>query len=149
MTFVAVKNVLEEEGVNLEGFVSLYTVSDKQNHLWNVFVTPDPDDPDKIIISYGDPTWDDSSSGEFNAVDEKHYYTSIKEKVDESHQKALEKIKDYNALVFQEKLKEILSQYDPRLHKKEQEIKENKKMSDAIKEAKKKLKNIYSKSSKK
>ena len=115
ITFVAIKNVLEEEGVpNLEKFVSLSTISGKQNHLWDAFATVDPDNPDRIIVTYGDPTWHDSSEGEFNAVDKDHYYTNIREKVDKAHQKALEKINDYNVFSFQEKLKEILTQYDPR-----------------------------------
>ena len=135
ITFVAVKNVLEEEGVpNLENFVSLSTISDKQNHLWNVLVTTDPDDPDKIIITYGDPTWDDSLFGKFNAVDEEHYYTSIKEKIDEAHQKALEKINDYNVFAFQEKLKEILTQYDPRQYDRDHKIEGNKKLREAEKD---------------
>lgn len=135
ITFVAVKNVLEEEGVpNIENFVSLYTTADKQNHLWNVFVATDPDNPDKIIVSYGDPTWDDSPLGEFNAVDKKHYYTSLPEKLDEAHQKALEKIRDWNNLVKQEKLKEILMQYDPKLHKRGRKIEGNKKLREVNKD---------------
>lgn len=46
-----------------------------------------------------------------------------------------------------ERLKKVLREYDPRLHGKEREIKENKKMSDAIEETRRKLKNIYSKKS--
>jgi len=47
-----------------------------------------------------------------------------------------------------ERLKKVLREYDPRLHRKEREIKENKKMSNAVEAARKKLKNIYSKRSK-
>jgi len=162
ITFVAIKNVLEEEGVpNLDKFVSLSTTSNKQNHLWNVVATVDPNNPDKIIVSYIDPTWDDSLNGELNAVDKDHYYASIKEKVNEAHNKALDKIKDYNLLVFQEKLKKILTEYDPRLHKRDQQIEGNEKLRkkekdleftreektrnvrNSLKSARNKLKNIY------
>ncbi|MCK5085265.1 hypothetical protein KAK05_00990, partial [Candidatus Parcubacteria bacterium] len=131
ITFVAVKNALEEEGVpNLKKFVSISTISGKQNHLWVAFATVDPDNPDRIIMTYGDPTWDDSSEGEFNAVDEDHYYTSIKEKIDEVHQKALKKINDYNIFAFQEKLKEVLTQYDPRQYDRSHKIEGNKKLRE-------------------
>jgi len=72
--------------------------------------------------------WADSSEGELNAVDKDHYYASLPEKLDEAHQKILEKIRDWNNIVFQEKLKEILTQYDPKLHKRGQKIIGNKKL---------------------
>lgn len=134
ITFVAVKNVLEEEGVpNLEKFVSLSTISEKQNHLWNTFVTVNPNNSDKVIITYGDPTWHDSSEGEFNAVDKDHYYTNIKEKIDEAHQKFLEKIDDYNILAFQEELKRILTQHDPRQYDRDHKIEGNKELRETEK----------------
>lgn len=135
ITFIAVKNVLEEEGVsNLENFVSLITISGKHNHLWNAIVTVDPNNPDKIIVSYIDPTWDDSFMGKLNAVDKKHYYTNIRERINETHQKAFQKIKDYNILAFQEKLKEVLIQYDPKLYKREQKIEGNKRSRERNKD---------------
>ena len=134
MTFVAVKNVLEEEGVpNLEKFVSLSTTSEKHNHLWNAVITVDPNNQDKIIVSYIDTTWDDSLGGKLNAVDEDHYYSNIKEKINEVHQKALDKIKNYNILAFQEKLKEILTQYDSKSHKRDRQIEGNEKLRDTDK----------------
>ena len=118
-----------------------------------------------------DVTWADDDKEEniskipekLNAVDDKHYYTGIIKKVNETHNKALEKIKDYNILAFQEKLKEVLTQYDPRLHKRDQQIEGNKKLREqdkdieltreektrnvkgSLKSAKNKLKKIYAK----
>ena len=44
-----------------------------------------------------------------------------------------------------ERLKKVLREYDPRLHREEQEIKGNKKISNAIEETRKKLKKLYHK----
>ena len=49
----------------------------------------------------------------------------------------LEKIKNYKLICVQEKLKKILTQYDPKLHKKEQEIKMDKEASGLIAKKKK------------
>ena len=121
MTLVAAKYALEQEGVpNLDKYASIWTISNEQCHLWNGFATVDSEG--NAAVSYAEPTWADSSEGELNAVDEKHYYASLPEKLDDAHQEVLKKIRDYNDYVAQEKLREILMQYDPRLHKRDQKI---------------------------
>lgn len=133
ITFVAMKHILEKEGVpNLDKFVSFWTISNKEGHLWNGFATVDSEG--KLIISYADPTWSDVDEKKLNAVDNEHYYTLKKEIVDEQHQKALEKIQEYNEFVRQEKIKEIITTYDPKLHKREQRIEGNKKLREKEKD---------------
>ncbi|MEA1936583.1 MAG: hypothetical protein U9N04_00535, partial [Patescibacteria group bacterium] len=144
ITFMAAKYILEEENVpNLDKFMVVSTFSGKMNHQWSNLVTMSSDG--KLVVSSLDSTWADSPGGKLNAVDEKHYYTGSSEEIDEAHQESLDKIKDWNRLVKQEKLKEILTTYDPRLHRKEREIKENKKMSNAVKETRGKLRKLYHK----
>ena len=123
ITFTAAKYVLEEEGIpNLDKFAVISTISGKMNHHWSDIVTINQDG--KLVISSLDSTWADSLGGKLNAVDEKHYYSSLPEELDEAHQEALKKIGDWNNLVAQENLKKILTQYDPKLYKREHEIEE-------------------------
>lgn len=128
--FAKAKDFLENEGVpNLNKFLVLSTTSqdDDIDHAWNVLITVDKDG--ELIMTSMDITWADDDKEEniskipekLNAVDDKHYYTGIIKKVNETHNKALEKIKDYNILAFQEKLKEVLTQYDSK-HKPEIEV---------------------------
>jgi len=129
ITFMAAKHILEEEGVsNLDKFVVVSTASNGMNHQWNNLVTIDPDG--KLIVSSLDPTWADSSKGELNAVDEKHYYTSLPEELSEAHQEALEKIKDWNNLVKQKNLERILTEYDPRQYDRDHRIEGNKELRE-------------------
>jgi len=125
-TFVAGKYVLTEKGVpNLENFVALATTGEKLDHQWNAIATVDS--KGTLVIPYTDSTWADPLCGdrELNAVDKEHYYNA---KLDEAHKEALKKIRDWNSLVKQEKLKEILTQYDPKLHKRDRKIRGNKKL---------------------
>jgi len=128
--FATSKYFLEKKGIpNLDKFVVLRTTPEKdlQNHMWNNLITIDRDG--KLIITAIDITWADDEniskiSEKLNAVDEKHYYSSLPEKSAEVHQKALKKIRDWNNLVKQEKLRQMLTTYDPKLHRREREIKE-------------------------
>lgn len=128
--FAAAKSELEKQGVpNLDKFIVLETTPSQntQNHTWNNLITINKDG--NIIMTSIDITWADyknppSVSENLNAVDESHFYSSTIEKTDEAHQKALKKIADYNNLVKQEKLREMLMTYDPKLYKKEHEIEE-------------------------
>lgn len=133
MTLVAVKYLLEQEGVpNLDKYASIWTISNEQCHLWNGFATVDSEG--NVAVSYAEPTWADSPEGELNAVDEKHYYASLPEKLDEAHQEALEKIENWNNLVKQEKLKEILMQYNLKQDKRDHMIEGNEKLRETEKD---------------
>lgn len=113
-TFTAAKYVLEEKGVpNLDKFIVLYTGSDKMNHAWNNLLTVDKEG--NLKVTSIDLTWADDKNiskipEKLNAVDEKHYYTA---KIEESHKKAIEKILNFNRVIEQEKLREILMTYEP------------------------------------
>ncbi len=126
ITFAVAKHILEEEGVpNLDKFVAISTVSsDKMNHQWNNLATVNSEG--KLIVSSLDSCWDDSFLIKPNAVDEKHCYAGLPKELDEAHQKTLEKIRDWNNLVKQEKLKKILTQYDPKLYKRDHKVKRSK-----------------------
>lgn len=142
--FTFVKEILKKEGVKKEGVnpfdnvVCLWSTSDAQNHLWNALVTVD--DNGNLVITYIDPTWQDAGAP-LNAVDDEHYYGTVKEKVDRDHAAVLENMKEWNLVTFQEKLNDIvmqndLSRYDPKAHKKEVRIKLNKEAYEAIKKTK-------------
>ena len=104
------KYILEKEGVpNFDKFVILTTHSIEMDHEWNILVTVDSNN--NLVISFIDLTYHDSG-GELNAVDEEHYYKRMEKLAIESIQKAMEKF------AFQENLKKILTQYDPK-HKSE------------------------------
>ena len=128
--FASAKYLLEREGVpNLDKFVVLRTTPEKdlQNHMWNNLVTVDKNG--KLVVTAIDITWADDKniskiSEKLDAVDEKHCYTSFPEKAAEAHQEALKKIRDWNNLVLQEKLREMLMTYDPKLHRRERKIEE-------------------------
>lgn len=129
ITLVAMKHILEKEGVpNLDKFASFWTTSDKQNHLWTGFVTVDSEG--KLTISYADPTWSDTNKKAFDAINKDHYYTGKKKIIDEQHQEVLEKIKEYNEFVRREKIKEIITTYELRLHQREQRIEGNEKLKE-------------------
>lgn len=166
-TLAAAIYFLKENNVpNFDKIAILTTVvnTDYGEHASNTLITAD----EKLSSTSIDLTWADDENiskipEKLNAVDDKHYYTKIKEKVGEAHQKALDKIKDWNGFVFQEKLKEILTQYDPRSRKKDQKIEGNQKlrkmekdieplreekttiMEESIKIIRNKLKKIYTK----
>lgn len=131
-TLAAAIYFLKENNVpNFDKIAILTTVvnTDYGEHASNTLITAD----EKLSSTSIDLTWADDENiskipEKLNAVDDKHYYTKIKEKVGEAHQKALDKIKDWNGFVFQEKLKEILTQYDPRSRKKDQKIEGNQKL---------------------
>lgn len=121
-TFVAMKYVLEKEGVpNLDKFVSLWTVSSALNHLWPVLVTIEHDKTNeskvKLVISYIDPTWSDSDKSKLDANDEKHYYTLNREDIDAAQKEILEAINNYNKFVRQERIREELMMYNPDMKK--------------------------------
>ncbi|MFH1048807.1 MAG: hypothetical protein V1732_04040, partial [Patescibacteria group bacterium] len=133
ITLVAMKHILEKEGVpNLEKFASFWTTSDELNHLWTGFVTIDSEG--KLKISYVDPTWSDANKEAFNAVDKNHYYAGKKKIIDEQHQEMLKKIQEFNELVRQEKIKEIITTYDPRSRQREQKIEGNEKLRETEKD---------------
>lgn len=137
--FAFAKDILAQEGVkNLDGVVCLWTTSDAQNHLWNVLVTVDNDGT--LVITYIDPTWDDAGAG-LNAVDDEHYYGALRGKIEYEHAAALENIKQWNSVVLQQKLMDIvamndLSEYDPRSHKKEVRVRLDKEAYAAYKRSK-------------
>lgn len=135
--FAVAKLELEKQGVpNLDKFVVLETTphQDTQNHTWNNIITINKDG--NIVMTAIDITWADhknplSISGKLNAVDESHYYKNIKEKtndVNTAHQKALEKIKDYNIFAFQKKLKKVLTEYDSRQYTRDHRHEGNKEL---------------------
>lgn len=137
-TLAAAIYFLKENNVpNFDKIAILTTVvnTDYGEHASNTLITAD----EKLLPTSIDLTWADDENiskipEKLNAVDEKHYYTKIKEKIGETHQKALDKIKDWNNFVFQEKLKEILLQYDPRSHKRDQKMEGNQKLREAEKD---------------
>lgn len=139
--FAAAKSELEKQRVpNLDKFVVLETTpsQDIQNHTWNNIVTVDENG--NIVMTSIDITWADhenppSVSERLNAVDESHFYSSAIGKADEAHQKALEKIRDWNNLVKQKELEKILTQYDLRSHKRDQKLEGNKKLREVNKDA--------------
>ena len=128
--------------LNQNDFKVLTTTSHSMDHGWNILFSTDKDG--NLVFTFMDLDCADDDKEEniskipenLNAVDDKHYYSGIIKKVSETHQKALEKIKDYNILAFQEDLKKFLTQYDPKLHKKEREIKIDKEALEKIAEAK-------------
>jgi len=125
--FLYHKNVLDYNNLGV-----LTTTGDSMNHGYNILFSTDKDG--NLVMTSIDITWaDDKDASEIpdklNAVDKEHYYTGIIKKVNEVHKTALEKIKDYNILAFQENLKEILTQYDPK-HKSEMKV--NKKAFEEI-----------------
>ena len=137
ITLMTAKHILEEEGVpNLDKFVIISTVSSEMNHQWSNLVTVDQDG--KVIVSSLDSTFHDlwTKGKKLNAVDEKHYYTGLPEKVDKAHREALEKIRDYNNYARQKELERILTRYDPKLHKRDQEIEGNKELYKTNKDIK-------------
>ncbi len=127
LTFIAFKNVLEKNGVNLDKTAvldtSVGTWHGKYGHVCNVLYFIDENNNITIVpfdITFlGDE--DLSKIPEKINVTNKSYSYDIKEKINKVHDKALEKIKDYNILAFQEKLKQVLMQYNPK-HKPEIEV---------------------------
>ncbi|MCK5466443.1 hypothetical protein KAI56_03040 [Candidatus Parcubacteria bacterium] len=113
--------------LNQNDFKVLTTTSHSMDHGWNILFSTDKDG--NLVFTFMDLDCADDDKEEniskipenLNAVDDKHYYSGIIKKVNETHQTALEKIKDYNILAFQENLKKILMQYDPK-HKPEIEV---------------------------
>jgi len=144
-TFAAAISLLREKGVpHLDKIAILQTDSGPMNHAWNTLINING-----VATSIDLTSADDENISKIpeklNAVDKEHYVTHIKEKVNEAHQKVLDKIKDYNILSFQERLKEILTQYDPKFHKREQHIEGDKsllKQLDQDKNFPEKYKNI-------
>ena len=117
--FLYHRNVLDYNNLGV-----LTTEGDHMKHGYNILFSTSEDG--NLVMTSIDVTWADDEDvskipEKLNAVDDKHYYTGIIKKVNETHDKALEKIKDYNILAFQEKLKEVLTQYDPK-HKPEIEV---------------------------
>ena len=139
-TFMAVKNVLEKNGVpDLDKTAVLDTHVEtwhgKYGHVCNVLYFIDEKSNNLVIVPFDITFLEDedlSKIPEKINVTNKSYSYNVKEKVNEAHQNALEKIKKYSLFTFQEKLKEVLTQYDPKLHKKEQEIKIDKEASELI-----------------
>jgi len=120
-TLAFAKHVLTEKDVsNLDKFVVLTTNSPEMDHEWNILVTINSDE--NLVISFIDPTYHDSGK-KLNAVDETHYYKRMEKSAIKSIQKALKNF------ALQEKLKEILTEYDPK-HKSEIEV--NKKAFEKI-----------------
>ena len=130
--------------LNQNDFKILTTTSHSMDHGWNILFSTDKNG--NLVFTFMDLDYVDDDKEEniskikenLNAVNNKHYYAGVIKKVNEIHQKTLEKIKDWNNLAFQENLKKNLTQYDPKLHKREQEIKIDKEALEKIAEVKKK-----------
>lgn len=121
-TFAAAKYALEKQGVtNLDKFVMVYTDSEKFiyvdevgyiGHSWDNLLTVNNEGIVRITsvdLTKADDEDISKIPGKLNAVDEQHHYSGITEKVDKAHQEAVKKILEFNTLVEEEKLREILT----------------------------------------
>ncbi|MCK5475368.1 MAG: hypothetical protein KAI71_02190, partial [Candidatus Pacebacteria bacterium] len=128
--FISAKQILEEKGIpHFDKFVVFDDGAN--NHAWNEIVTA----YDDLKVSHIDLTDADANSSkltkeklnadskEFNSKynETNEEETGYKEKT-EHKTSFLEKIKNYKFICIQEDLKKILTQYDLKLHKREQEI---------------------------
>ncbi len=114
-TYAAAKHVLEKEGVsNLDKFMVLATTSYKAQHAWTILITFN--EKGNIVMAWLDLTLADDEDiskipGQLDAGDKNHSYSAEKTNVEKMHQKAINKILEYNKFVELEKLREMFMQY--------------------------------------
>jgi len=109
ITLVAAKKVLEGEQVpNMDKFVIMLAISDKQGHEFNVVATADTNK--NVTVTYIDNAWFNSILKPIRPLNADNNYFSSKVNMDDETMKKQEELKMRNIILLQEELKRILFQ---------------------------------------